>query len=187
MQTLAPDSFCPLTNPQPYQREQDSHRWLDVLCVVKSRPNILRPLERFYLSSAMYCRSVLGKLGGTLCSIGGESIEKGPVFLRADPAPREPPDRAIGRGCRATALRWYRRTPSSWDPACPNETEEAVFVAPEHRGHVTVQDKAILIGQSFRRWRRAGYDVTNPGRSLRRERSSTLRALRSCCINDLEL
>src|SRR6266568_4485211 len=22
MQTLAPDSFCPLTNPQPYQREQ---------------------------------------------------------------------------------------------------------------------------------------------------------------------
>ena len=23
MQTLAPDSFCPLTNPQPYQRERD--------------------------------------------------------------------------------------------------------------------------------------------------------------------
>ena len=23
MQTLAPDSFCPLTDPQPYQREQD--------------------------------------------------------------------------------------------------------------------------------------------------------------------
>ena len=23
MQTLAPDSFCPLTNPQPYQREKD--------------------------------------------------------------------------------------------------------------------------------------------------------------------
>jgi hypothetical protein len=26
MQTLAPDSFCPLTNPQPYQREQDERR-----------------------------------------------------------------------------------------------------------------------------------------------------------------
>ena len=26
MQTLAPDSFCPLTNPQPYQRERDKPR-----------------------------------------------------------------------------------------------------------------------------------------------------------------
>jgi hypothetical protein len=26
MQTLAPPLFCPLTNPQPYQREQDDRR-----------------------------------------------------------------------------------------------------------------------------------------------------------------
>ena len=26
MQTIAPDSFCPLTNPQPYQRERDKPR-----------------------------------------------------------------------------------------------------------------------------------------------------------------
>src|SRR5206468_10281187 len=26
MQILAPDSFCPLTDPQPYQREQDERR-----------------------------------------------------------------------------------------------------------------------------------------------------------------
>ena len=26
MQTLAPDSFCPLTNPQPYQRDGDKPR-----------------------------------------------------------------------------------------------------------------------------------------------------------------
>ena len=26
MQTLPPDSFCPLTNPQPYQRDQDELR-----------------------------------------------------------------------------------------------------------------------------------------------------------------
>src|SRR5437773_5129539 len=26
IQTLVPDSFCPLTNPQPYQREQDERR-----------------------------------------------------------------------------------------------------------------------------------------------------------------
>jgi len=25
MQTLTPDSFCPLTDPQPYQREEISH------------------------------------------------------------------------------------------------------------------------------------------------------------------
>jgi len=26
MQTLTPDSFCPLTDPQPYQRERDKPR-----------------------------------------------------------------------------------------------------------------------------------------------------------------
>jgi hypothetical protein len=26
MQTLAPPQFCPLTNPQPYQRERDKPR-----------------------------------------------------------------------------------------------------------------------------------------------------------------
>src|SRR5215211_4361242 len=26
MQTLAPDSFCPLTDPQPYQRDRDKPR-----------------------------------------------------------------------------------------------------------------------------------------------------------------
>ena len=40
--------------------------------------------------------------------------------------------------------------------------KEAVFVAPEHRGHVTVQDEAILIRQSFAVGG-ARYDVANPG------------------------
>ena|SRR6266567_5174249 len=43
MQTLAPDSFCPLTDPQPYQREQDqpplvepSMAWNESALVIES-------------------------------------------------------------------------------------------------------------------------------------------------------
>src|SRR5712691_4547512 len=38
MQTLAPDSFCPLPNPQPYQRERDKPRQ----GVVANTLNLLR-------------------------------------------------------------------------------------------------------------------------------------------------
>src|SRR5262252_3739769 len=70
--------------------------WLDVLCAVKSRPNILRPLERFSLFRDILPERV-GQIGRDVVpGFGGESIEKAPVFI-TDPAPRESPDGAIGR------------------------------------------------------------------------------------------
>ena len=46
---------------------------------------------------------------------------------------------------------------------------------PEHRGHVTVQDEAILIGQSFAVGG-ARYDVANPGIAQAREEFDVARA-----------
>src|SRR5689334_3877201 len=70
--------------------------WLDVLCAMRSRPSILRPLERFSLFRDVLPERV-GQIGrDVMFGFGGESIEKGPVFI-ADPASREPPDRAISR------------------------------------------------------------------------------------------
>src|ERR1051326_3876076 len=134
------------------------------------------------LSSAMYCRSVLGKLGGTLCldsaaksrlnilrplerfslfrdvlpervrqigwdvvpGFGGESIEKGPVFI-TDPPPRDPPDRAIGRVAEQAPQGDTVGRPALGIQHAQMKLNEAVFVAPEHRRQVPVQDKAILI------------------------------------------
>src|SRR6266496_1663 len=39
MQTLAPDSFCPLTDPQPYQRERDKPRQGVVASTLNSQRN----------------------------------------------------------------------------------------------------------------------------------------------------
>ena len=59
-------------------------------------PNIFRPLERFSLFRDVLPERV-GQIGrDAVPGFGGESIEKGPVFI-TDTAPREPPDRAIGR------------------------------------------------------------------------------------------
>ena len=70
-----------------------------VRCFVRheSGLNILRPQERFSLFRDVLPERV-GQIGrdGVVPGFGGESIEKGPVFI-ADPAPREPPDRPIGR------------------------------------------------------------------------------------------
>ena len=65
--------------------------WLDVLCVVKSRLNILRPLERFSLFRDVLPERV-GQIGrDVMFGFSGEAIEKRPVFI-TDPAPREPPE-----------------------------------------------------------------------------------------------
>lgn len=135
--------------------------WLDVLCAVKSMPNILRRLERFSLFRDVLPERV-GQIGRDVVpGFSGEFIEKGPVFI-TDPAPREPPDRSIGRVAE--------QAPQGGTVGCPAlgiqhpqmKLKEAVFVAPEHRGQVTVQDEAILIGQSFAVGG-ARYDVADPG------------------------
>ncbi len=47
MQTLAPDSFCPLTNPQPYQRERDKPRLAlnNITAGVRGREDVNRTRE----------------------------------------------------------------------------------------------------------------------------------------------
>ena len=149
--------------------------WLDVLCAVKSRPNILRPLERFSLFRDVLPERV-GQIGrdGFVPGFGGESIEKGPVFI-ADPAPREPPDRAIGRVAEQAPQDGTVGRPALGIQHAQMKLKEAVFVAPEHRGHVTVQDEAILIGQSFAVGG-ARYDVANPGIAQAREEFDVARA-----------
>ena len=105
---------------------------------------------------------------------GGESIEKGPVFI-ADPAPREPPDRAIGRVAEQAPQDGTVGRPALGIQHAQMKLKEAVFVAPEHRGHVTVQDEAILIRQSFAVGG-ARYDVANPGIAQAREEFDVTRA-----------
>ena len=148
--------------------------WLDVLCAVKSRPNILRPLERFSLFRDVLPERV-GQIGRDVVpGFGGESIEKGPVFI-TDPAPREPPDRAIGRVAEQAPQDGTVGRPALGIQHAQMKLKEAVFVAPEHRGHVTVQDEAILIGQSFAVGG-ARYDVANPGIAQAREEFDVARA-----------
>ena len=66
MQTLAPDSFCPLTDLQPYQRERDKPRqgvvantlnlfpmwgrWLQILEITGAVPEWGEPAELVYVS-----------------------------------------------------------------------------------------------------------------------------------------
>ena len=109
------------------------------------RTNILRPLERFSLFRDVLPERV-GQIGrGVAPGFGGEPIEKGPVFI-TDPAPREPPDRAIGRVAEQAPQGDTVGRPALGIQHAQMKLKEAVFVAPEHRGQVTVQDEAILIG-----------------------------------------
>src|SRR5438552_11854284 len=147
---------------------------LDVLCAMNQGLTSC-DLWSASLSSAMYCRSVLGKFGRDVVpGFGGESIEKGPVFV-TDPAPREPPDRAIGRVAEQAPQNGTVGRPALGIQHAQMKLKEAVFVAPEHRGHVTVQDEAILIGQSFAVGG-ARYDVANPGIAQAREEFDVARA-----------
>ena len=141
---------------------------------MKSRPNILRPLERFSLFRDVLPERV-GQIGRDVVpGFGGESIEKGPVFI-TDPAPREPPDRAIGRVAEQAPQGATVGRPALGIQHAQMKLKEAVFVAPEHRGHVTVQDETILIGQSFAVGG-ARYDVANPGIAQAREEFDVARA-----------
>ena len=147
---------------------------LDVLCAVKSRPNILRPLERFSLFRDVLPERV-GQTGWDVVpGFGGESIEKGPVFI-TDPAPREPPNRAIGRVAEQAPQDGTVGRPARGIQHAQMKLKEAVFVAPDHRGHVTVQDEAILIGQSFAVGG-ARYDVADTGIAQAREEFDVARA-----------
>jgi len=76
----------------------------------------------------------LGKLGGTFIT---------------DPAPRKSPDRPIGRVAEQALQGGTVGRPTLGIQHAQMKLKEAVFVTPEHGGHVTVQDEAILIGQSF--------------------------------------
>src|SRR5215469_14547963 len=107
--------------------------WFDVLCAVKSRPNILRPLERFSLFRDILpeCVRQIGR--HVVPGFGGESIEKGPVFI-TDPAPRESPDRAIGRVAEQASQGGTVGCPALGIQHAQMKLEETVFVAPEHRG-----------------------------------------------------
>ncbi len=148
--------------------------WLNVLCAVKSRPNILRPLERFSLFRYVLPERV-GQIGRDVVpGFGGESIEKRPVFI-TDPAPREPPDRAIRRVAEQAPQGGTVGRPALGIQHAQMKLKEAVFVAPEHRGQVTVQDEAILIGQSFAVGG-ARYNVANPGIAEAREEFDVARA-----------
>ena len=148
--------------------------WLDVLCAAKSRPNILRPLERFSLFRDVLPERV-GQIGRDVVpGFGGESIEKGPVFI-TDPAPREPPDRAIGRVAEQAPQGGTVGRPALGIQHAQMKLKEAVLVAPEHRGHVTVQDEAILIRQRFA-VSGTRYDVANPGIAQARKEFDVARA-----------
>ena len=141
---------------------------------VKSRPNILRPLKRFSLFRDVLPERV-GQIGRDVVpGFGDESIEKGPVLI-TDPAPREPPDRAIGRVAEQAPQSSTVGRPALGIQHAQMKLKEAVFVAPEHRGQVTVQDKAILIGQNFAVGG-ARYDVANPGIAQAREEFDVARA-----------
>jgi hypothetical protein len=131
-------------------------------------------LERFSLFRDVLPERV-GQIGRDVVPrFGGESIEKGPVFI-TDPAPREPPDRAIGRVAEQAPQDGTVGRPALGIQHAQMKLKEAVFVAPEHRGHVTVQDEAILIGQSFAVGG-ARYDVANPGIAQAREEFDVARA-----------
>src|SRR5438046_6521209 len=88
-------------------------------------------------------------------------MEKVPVFI-TDPPPRDPPDRAIGGVAEQAPQDGTVGRPALGIQHAQMKLKEAVFVAPEHRGHVTVQDEAIMIGQSFAVGG-ARYVVANPG------------------------
>ena len=151
-----------------------SSAWLDALGAVKSRPNVLRPLERFSLFRDVLPKRV-GQIGRDVVpAFGGESVEKGPVFI-TDPAPREPPDRAIGRVAEQAPQGGAVGRPTLGIQHAQMKLKEAVFVAPEHRGQVTVQDEAILIGQSLAVGR-ARYDIANPRIAQPREEFDVARA-----------
>lgn len=142
--------------------------WFDALCAVKSRPNILRLLERFFLFCDVLPERV-GQIGRDVVSgFRDEPIEKGPVFI-TDPAPREPPDRAIGRVTEQAPQGDTVGRPALGIQHAQMKLKEAIFVAPEHRGQVTVQDEAILIGQSFAVGG-ARYDVADIGIAQAREK-----------------
>ena len=148
-----------------------------VRCFVRheSGLNILRQQERFSLFRDVLPERV-GQIGrdGVVPGFDGESIEKGPVFI-TDPAPREPPDRAIGGVAEQAPQDGTVGRPALGIQHAQMKLKEAVFVAPEHRGHVTVQDEAILIGQSFAVGG-ARYDVANPGIAQAREEFDVARA-----------
>ena len=157
-----------------------------VRCVVRheSGLNILRLQERFSLFRDVLPERV-GQIGRDVVpGFGGESIEKGPVLI-ADSAPREPPDRAIGRVAEQAPQGDTVGRPALGIQHAQMKLKEAVFVAPEDRGQVSVQDEAILIAQSFAAGG-ARYDVANPGITQAREEFD-VRALRPCCISDLWL
>jgi len=44
MQTLAPDSFCPLTNPQPYQRDGAEPPLAGASCAAEFNVEVIRKL-----------------------------------------------------------------------------------------------------------------------------------------------
>jgi hypothetical protein len=140
-----------------------------VRCFVRheSGLNILRPQERF-----SFFRDVLpervGHIGRDVVPrFRGKPIEKGPVFI-PDPAPREPPDRAIGRVAEQAFQGGAVGRPTRGVQHAQTKLKEAIFVAPDHRGHVTVQDEAILIGQTLAIGG-ARYDVTDTGIAQARE------------------
>lgn len=141
---------------------------------MKLRPTILRPLERFSLFRDVLPERVWQIGRDAVPGFGSEAIEKRPVFI-TDPAPRELPDRAIGRVAE--------QAPQGDTVGCPAlgiqhaqvKLKEAVFVTPEHRGQVTVQDEAILVGQSFAVGG-ARYDIANPGIAQAREQFDVARA-----------
>lgn len=141
---------------------------------MKLRPDILRPLERLSLFRDVLPKRV-GQIGrDVVLRFSGESIEKGPVFI-TDPAPREPPDRAIGRVAEQSPQSGTVGRPAFGIQHAQMKLKEAVFVTPEHRGQVTVQDEAILIGQGLAVGG-ARYDVANPGIAQAREEFDIARA-----------
>jgi hypothetical protein len=136
--------------------------------------NILRPQERFSLFRDVLPERV-GHIGRDVVPrFRGKPIEKGPIFI-PDPAPREPPDRAIGRVAEQAFQGDTVRRPARGVQHAQTKLKEAVFVAPDHRGHVTVQDEAILIGQTLAVGG-ARYDVTDIGIAQAREEFDVARA-----------
>ena len=148
--------------------------WLDVLRVVKSGPDILRALERFSLFRDVLPERV-GQIGRDVVpGFGDEPIEKGPVFI-TDPAPREPPDGAVGRVAEQAPQGSTVGRPALAIQHAQMKLKKAVFIAPEHRGQVTVQHEAILIAQGFAIGG-VRYDVTHPGIAQAREQFDVARA-----------
>jgi len=115
---------------------------------MKSRLNIWRRLERFSLFRDVLPESIhqIGRC--VVLGFSGESIEKGPVFI-PDTTPREPPNRSICRVAEQASQGGNVGGPTLGVEHARMKLKEAVFVAPENRRHVAVQDKVIRIRQSF--------------------------------------